>query len=93
MAELVFFVFFFCFFFFFFIFFFQAEDGIRDRDVTGVQTCALPIYKRDEEANKMTMKPIYACWAGSAAMVMGAVVKVTVFADFYNAHSMYTPTA
>src|SRR5437773_4867397 len=27
----------------FFCFFFQAEDGIRDRDVTGVQTCALPI--------------------------------------------------
>src|SRR5438094_10019858 len=26
------------------IFFFQAEDGIRDRTVTGVQTCALPIY-------------------------------------------------
>src|SRR3989442_4690868 len=25
-------------------FFFQAEDGIRDADVTGVQTCALPIY-------------------------------------------------
>ena len=25
-----------------FFFFFQAEDGIRDRDVTGVQTCALP---------------------------------------------------
>ena len=27
----------------FVFFFFQAEDGIRDRDVTGVQTCALPI--------------------------------------------------
>src|SRR5260370_697572 len=27
-----------------FIFFFQAEDGIRDSSVTGVQTCALPIY-------------------------------------------------
>src|SRR5437667_882825 len=27
------------------IVFFQAEDGIRDRDVTGVQTCALPIYR------------------------------------------------
>src|SRR5271167_1510198 len=27
----------------FFFFFFQAEDGIRDRNVTGVQTCALPI--------------------------------------------------
>src|SRR2546430_8825173 len=26
-----------------FIFFFQAEDGIRDLTVTGVQTCALPI--------------------------------------------------
>src|SRR5205807_3873007 len=26
-------------------FFFQAEDGIRDYKVTGVQTCALPIYK------------------------------------------------
>src|SRR2546422_4131685 len=27
----------------FFFFFFQAEDGIRDVAVTGVQTCALPI--------------------------------------------------
>src|SRR5207249_9756937 len=27
------------------VFFFQAEDGIRDRNVTGVQTCALPILK------------------------------------------------
>src|SRR5260370_19772263 len=26
-------------------FFFQAEDGIRDSSVTGVQTCALPIFK------------------------------------------------
>src|SRR2546430_4279556 len=29
-----------------FFFFFQAEDGIRDLTVTGVQTCALPICKR-----------------------------------------------
>src|SRR5207302_4291709 len=28
---------------YFFFFFFQAEDGIRDFHVTGVQTCALPI--------------------------------------------------
>src|SRR5438067_4375006 len=33
---------------FFFFFFFQAEDGIRDRNVTGVQTCALPIYLVNE---------------------------------------------
>ena len=30
-------------------FFFQAEDGIRDRLVTGVQTCALPISAWDSE--------------------------------------------
>src|SRR5690606_18236439 len=38
---------------FYFVFFFQAEDGIRDFHVTGVQTCALPIYQkldRPEEA-------------------------------------------
>src|SRR5690554_336129 len=31
-------------------FFFQAEDGIRDADVTGVQTCALPISPADMRA-------------------------------------------
>src|ERR1022692_3712413 len=36
-----------CFLFFFFIFFFfQAEDGIRDYKVTGVQTCALDTYAK-----------------------------------------------
>src|SRR5205823_6858174 len=30
-------------------FFFQAEDGIRDKLVTGVQTCALPISTNDEK--------------------------------------------
>src|SRR5215213_4701162 len=43
---------FFCFFFLkidrnmLFVFFFQAEDGIRDWSVTGVQTCALPIFEQ-----------------------------------------------
>src|SRR3712207_8774141 len=31
------------------VFFFQAEDGIRDIGVTGVQTCALPISEQPEE--------------------------------------------
>src|SRR3989440_7765416 len=31
-------------------FFFQAEDGIRDLIVTGVQTCALPIFERGQRA-------------------------------------------
>src|SRR5438876_11477611 len=32
-----------------FAFFFQAEDGIRDGRVTGVQTCALPIFLIDHD--------------------------------------------
>src|ERR1022692_530473 len=36
-------------FLFFFFFFFQAEDGIRDYKVTGVQTCALPILWHSEQ--------------------------------------------
>src|SRR5256885_8495253 len=35
----------------FMFFFFQAEDGIRDYKVTGVQTCALPIWFADHVAN------------------------------------------
>src|SRR5690554_7685368 len=34
------------------IFFFQAEDGIRGADVTGVQTCALPICSHDGAAER-----------------------------------------
>src|SRR5437867_8302095 len=37
-----------------FFFFFQAEDGIRDRTVTGVQTCALPIFNRVRRASTST---------------------------------------
>src|SRR5687768_18095834 len=32
-----------------YFFFFQAEDGIRDVAVTGVQTCALPIFHADRD--------------------------------------------
>src|SRR6266542_2055841 len=35
----------------FFFFFFQAEDGIRDSTVTGVQTCALPISRRSRSGS------------------------------------------
>src|SRR5690625_6042732 len=46
----------------FFFFFFQAEDGIRDGHVTGVQTCALPIllsYAYDFEVFKQKCRSIY----------------------------------
>src|SRR5699024_11500051 len=37
-----------------FFFFFQAEDGIRDRNVTGVQTCALPISQSSPTASAIS---------------------------------------
>src|SRR2546427_3300158 len=45
-------------------FFFQAEDGIRDLTVTGVQTCALPISARSLSA--------LAAYAPTRALVRGA---------------------
>src|SRR2546430_11470513 len=42
-----------------FFFFFQAEDGIRDLTVTGVQTCALPISAA--KANRQSAR-VYCFW-------------------------------
>src|SRR5262249_58366972 len=39
------------------VFFFQAEDGIRDWSVTGVQTCALPIYGETAAAMVCHLRP------------------------------------
>src|SRR5256884_3309491 len=39
-------------------FFFQAEDGIRDVAVTGVQTCALPIYLRSTDSRVGAVPPL-----------------------------------
>src|SRR5207248_5199965 len=39
-----------------FLFFFQAEDGIRDRTVTGVQTCALPISRPSSPRRRSTSR-------------------------------------
>src|SRR5258708_31941767 len=41
----------------FFFFFFQAEDGIRDDLVTGVQTCALPISLASRHRNAKANQP------------------------------------
>src|SRR5262249_57948568 len=40
----------------FFFFFFQAEDGIRDWSVTGVQTCALPISSTRRNASSIASR-------------------------------------
>src|SRR2546422_4847862 len=57
-----------------FFFFFQAEDGIRDVAVTGVQTCALPIswtaHKRTLQPISLNMSPpTNAGWARSIIMI------------------------
>src|SRR5207244_7062328 len=45
--------------------FFQAEDGIRDDLVTGVQTCALPIYECDtSDSHAATV----GCWLNTVAI-------------------------
>src|SRR5207253_6431320 len=41
----------------FLFFFFQAEDGIRDGHVTGVQTCALPIFARPASRSTARSSP------------------------------------
>src|SRR2546430_6103928 len=54
-------------------FFFQAEDGIRDLTVTGVQTCALPILIGDHHAEKerhLTALPI----VGLMSFLLGVVI-------------------
>src|SRR3712207_9200930 len=38
------------------MFFFQAEDGMRDIGVNGVQTCALPIWPREAEEDSWEME-------------------------------------
>src|SRR5256885_5842914 len=39
-------------------FFFQAEDGIRDYKVTGVQTCALPIFQEEAAAGSQVVRAV-----------------------------------
>src|SRR5216683_5646220 len=43
----------------FFFFFFQAEDGIRDLIVTGVQTCALPILLKPEDLTTLVEQAVF----------------------------------
>src|SRR2546430_3343961 len=46
------------------LFFFQAEDGIRDLTVTGVQTCALPIFRRQGRTQDLPDARVEAFEAG-----------------------------
>src|SRR5205809_1799756 len=58
-------------------FFFQAEDGIRDVAVTGVQTCALPIYTRMAISLRLATNSLrMGAGVGSSGMVDGLSVMI-----------------
>src|SRR5699024_11462194 len=54
-------------------FFFQAEDGIRDRNVTGVQTCALPISPTSPRPPERSTFVARSCAFTSAAVMPSAI--------------------
>src|SRR5690554_8144924 len=63
-----------------FIFFFQAEDGIRDADVTGVQTCALPISGRVRAAGPLAETLARIDLALAQGIDAGTMIEATVIA-------------
>src|SRR5699024_11894430 len=71
-------------------FFFQAEDGIRDRNVTGVQTCALPI------SGSLMLKLPGAYVASGSLVYFGIALRVIAIAlrvRFGCRHPDYRPHA
>src|SRR5690606_39421443 len=72
------------FYYFYFFFFFQAEDGIRDFHVTGVQTCALPIYNtfKENEIPLQISSPFIGLVKGSNQFINNTVNKVEVKCEY-----------
>src|SRR5687767_15967184 len=62
-------------------FFFQAEDGIRDKLVTGVQTCALPILRSanpagvNSSASSSAVSRLVACWRNASSCVLSTAAQ------------------
>src|SRR5699024_11984718 len=62
--------------------FFQAEDGIRDRNVTGVQTCALPICLR-----QLAAENLHRSWLTIPAVTHQDEADVTALEQFRRAEN------
>src|SRR2546427_6848035 len=73
----------------FYLFFFQAEDGIRDLTVTGVQTCALPIWFRKEIKSVADLKGLKMRLGGGlfgdAMLKLGVVAQNMPVGEVYQA--------
>src|SRR3989338_9703222 len=52
------------------VFFFKEEDGIRDGTVTGVQTCALPIYQRHLKMHVVAISEV----VGRTVLLVGVLI-------------------
>src|SRR2546430_8438732 len=61
-----------------YFFFFQAEDGIRDLTVTGVQTCALPIYEMLHLTMAIVGKTLFNVDFSSEARELGEALDTVV---------------
>ena len=77
-------------------FFFQAEDGIRDSPVTGVQTCALPIWREGTNrtnglAHDVDGRLFGCCSGGRAILRFDPDGNNVVIADKFNDHKLNTP--
>src|SRR5205809_1748843 len=69
-------------FFFVFFFFFQAEDGIRDVAVTGVQTCALPILMDSWYGGQQS---VFDWWNETRGKTLGVKLNVKTYDMRYDA--------
>src|SRR3712207_7423503 len=71
-------------------FFFQAEDGIRDIGVTGVQTCALPIFItqiKSENGGRISFRDIHTLNLNGEEIVVSQAGKVIVADNEYEVSS------
>src|SRR5690606_40230524 len=68
-----------------FFFFFQAEDGIRDFHVTGVQTCALPISIEVPAVDLVVVKPTFGVSAAEAYSLLAGFTPRLRAADIVTA--------
>src|SRR2546429_3128390 len=74
-----------------FFFFFQAEDGIRDVAVTGVQTCALPISLPRLLAVELWLSCIFGSYNGAMVVFLTEIMPINVrTSGFSLAYSLAT---
>src|SRR5437868_12585164 len=77
-----------------YFFFFQAEDGIRDRNVTGVQTCALPIlarYIENQARHHRAMMPGLIFYIASHALHTGLAYRERAVSGLPKEHGILGP--